>query len=122
MEGLAANQVLIQQTGVAENPHRHEAIHGGLEFQQQIHIQPVIPKPHPPDDSVVAVARIIGHRAGVDLLQRREIQRLDPGPRRAGSFTGLGPPPQTLHLGTGLGQQPVPIRGCKPKPDKIPSA
>ena len=79
--GVAANQVLIQQPGVAENPHRHEPIHGGLEFQQQIHIQPMILKPDSPDDIVMTVTQVIGDVAGVHFLQRREVQRLDPGLR-----------------------------------------
>jgi len=41
----------------------------------------MILKAYPPDDIVVTVAQVIGHIAGVHFLQRREIQRLDPGLR-----------------------------------------
>jgi hypothetical protein len=70
--------------------HRHPGIDGGLGFQQQIHIKPVLSETDPPNQIVLTVAQIIADITPSDLLQTPEVQFGDPLPRQKAAQQVVG--------------------------------
>ena len=75
---LGANEVLIQQTDIGLDAHGHPAVDAGLEFQQQIDVEPVLAPTHAPDDVVGAVAQVVADIAAAGAFECTEIELLYP--------------------------------------------
>ena len=73
-----ANKILMEQAGVDHNAQRHEAVHRGLKFQQQIHIKPLLAPAYSPNGIAVPAAQVVSNVAAVHLLQGIQVQRRDP--------------------------------------------
>lgn len=55
----SGGKVLIQQPDVGQQPHRQQAVDGGLELQQQIDVEPTLTPAQAPDDVVCALAQVV---------------------------------------------------------------
>jgi hypothetical protein len=63
-----ADQILVEQSDVGLDAHRHPGVDPGLEFEQQIDIKPARSPAHPPNEVVSAVARVIADIAAAAFL------------------------------------------------------
>lgn len=57
-DASGAAEVLVEQADVGDEPHRHVAVHGGLEFDEQVEVEPAVSPAHPPDDVVLALPQV----------------------------------------------------------------
>jgi len=49
-----------------------------LELEQQVDVDPAPVRPHPPHHVVFPLAQVLAHEAGIDLLEGRAVEPLDP--------------------------------------------
>ncbi len=68
------NQILVEQAEVIEHPYRHVGIDAGLEFQQQIHVEPIRSPAQPPDHIVAALSQPVVDKMGGVFFQGGEIK------------------------------------------------
>ncbi len=73
-----ADQVLVEQADIGHDPYRHPVIDTGLEFQQEIDVEPVPAPAHPPDHVVLPAAQIVTDIAAIDFFQGGKVQVIDP--------------------------------------------
>ena len=80
--GTGLAQVFIEQAHIGEQTHGHVRIDAGLEFQQQIDIEPVfapfLDQAQTPEDIVLAFAQVVANADLAHSFQGVEIQRLRP--------------------------------------------
>ena len=74
---LVAHQLLVQQTGVAQDAQRHVAVIARLKLQQYQQIGPPLPHPQPPYGVAVAFQQLVADVLGRQLPQGREIARVE---------------------------------------------
>ena len=72
------DQRLVQQPDVDQDPHRHVRVHSGLEFQQQVEIEPVWPPAHAPDEIIVPAAQVVTDVAVTDPFKGAPVDVADP--------------------------------------------
>ena len=80
---------MVQQAEVGHDAQRHLGVDAGLEFEQDVEVEPAVFEPHAPDDVVLAAAQVVGDIAAVDFLERAECFE-----------THFGPPPTGRNMPT----------------------
>ena len=74
-----ADQLLIQQGRIREHPHRHRAVHGGLELQVQHQVQPpLVVEAHAPHQVAVALPQVVADIAGRQRSEGGEVEGAAP--------------------------------------------
>ena len=54
-----ADQILVEQTEIGHDPHGHPVIDRGLEFQEEVDIEPILAPAQLPDDVIGPVPEIV---------------------------------------------------------------
>ena len=74
----APDQVLVEQIEISGQPGGHEGMDAGLEFEQDVDVEPVRPPAQPPDDIVAALPQPVVDEFGGILFQSGKVEVADP--------------------------------------------
>ncbi len=102
------DQILVEQVDVIEQPRCHEGMHAGLEFEQDVDIEPVRSPAQPPDDVTAAFIEPVVDKFGGIFFQGAEIDLADPvladeADQQVANHFGMGKQPFVAMIVVGHG-------------------